>query len=157
MPTLPNLPNLPLINSNDDRHLYGLPGAEQLYFTLEDVWHKQIDGRYETQPEGGWEIEEFTVRPAISHLPTPESLIEILLENYVSDETDEGCYEDWSDCSSAEEAAVFLDAWAARVQYRMADKLVATHRITLEEGSDTLYLDGLRWYCGFDRQRSADS
>lgn len=128
----------------DDRTLFGRPGAEQLYFEAVEVWESELDGCGDEPPDGGWEIEEWTVRPPRSHMPSADWVIERLLEHIAEAEVDEYAYDAWDNASREAEVEAMLEAWASRVTYRMAHNLIATHRITMV--GDDPYLDGEPMY-----------
>lgn len=106
--------------------LYGLAGAESMErdpeYVLDDV-----------DPGGELVVEEWTVAPARRHLPTAERLLDWVIE-WAGDagEVDEH----WTDRAAdvALDSAVvaradeLLDALAARIGYRMADRHVADLR-----------------------------
>lgn len=128
----------------DDHTLFGRPGAEQLYAEAVEVWECELDGRDDEPPEGGWEIEEWTVMPPRMHLPSAEYVIDKIMEFTAEAETDEGCYDAFDNAARSAEVEEMLTAWASRVSYRMADKCIATHRITMV--GDDPYLDGAPLY-----------
>lgn len=116
----------------DDEHLFGTPGAESLHDSLVSCWESEYDGR---DPEDyPLEIEEWTIRPVRSHFPSADVLVEYIAERWLADETDEYFYEHAIDKAPTDELGAVLDKWANRIHYRMADKCVATHAITLVDG-----------------------
>lgn len=115
--------------NRDDEHLFGLPGAESLHGSVAEVWESELDGQDED--DYPFEVEEWTIRPVRSHFPTADVLIEYIAERWLADETDEYFYEHALDHAPTELAEEFLLTWAKAIHYRMADKLVATHIITL--------------------------
>lgn len=132
------------MSTNDTETLFGLPGAEQLYYEPAELYESEIDAHYDEQPDGGWVVEEWTVRPARTHLPSAEILIEYILERWVNDEITEDAYEDWDNAAKSEEVEAMLTAWADRVHYRMADIVIREHRMTLVDGEP--YFDGAPLY-----------
>lgn len=127
----------------DDQTLFGLPGAEQLYSDAAELWETELDGQ-DDEPEGGWIVEEWTSRPPRWHMPSAEYVVEHVLEYIAEAEVDEYGYDSWEIASRPDEIEAVLVAWAGRVTYRMADKCIATHRITMV--GDDPYLDGEPMY-----------
>lgn len=107
--------------------LYGMPGAEWMYDDPADVvkdFARDVDmGGYEVT------IEEWSVHPPRYHLPTAEDVIDWATEYAAGNEVSEG-YGHASDAakhpSVTVAAGAFLDALAARITWREADRHVAT-------------------------------
>lgn len=125
--------------------LYGLPGAERMERDPEYV----LDA---IDPEDGAEVlvEEWTVAPVRQHLPAPTALVEHAIEHAADyGEVDEG----WSDAAERAgrdpeviaQAGKLLDAIAARIDYRMADRHVATLRYRWAPAIELLG-HGLGWW-----------
>lgn len=111
--------------------LFGLPAADEL--------ESDIDGVVAMLTEPGeYEVEEWTCRPPIGHLPTSLDLGEFVAES-TTETTEEFDAQVWDAIYSDEVKAaldVALALIATRVTYRMADRCVATHRIRVTEDGD---------------------
>lgn len=111
------------VQRENGQRLYGPPMAETLYLDLDEAW----------DATDGDEVEEHTVHPPRHHLPDAARVAEWIAEwAGENGELDEYGAEDFEDACmgpgglAAVEAC--LDAIAALTNYRMADKVVATHR-----------------------------
>lgn len=136
---------------SDDQRLYGLPGAEQMYFTAAEVYECAIDGQDDAT---SWTVEEWTTRSPISTVPPAEAIVEHVLE-YTCDDDYPEC--PWGDDHPVEDPELLALAEKIRERvaatlgsYRLAKEQVATHTITLVEGEDpkypTVLLDGEPMY-----------
>lgn len=125
---------------SDDERLFGLPGAEQLHREPAEVWESDIEPHLDEYDQEAWDIEEWTVSAARTHLPSAERVIDWILSTF--DDVDEYGYDAFDNASRESESEVesMLEAWASRVTYRMAHTLVATHRLTLVD--EQPFLDG---------------
>lgn len=114
--------------------LYGTPNTEHLHDTLAAAWEHHLDERHEP-PETGEHIEfhEWTVANPRNHLPDDWRILEEIsewaadngmLDEYVTAATQ-------SDLSKLA-ANELLDTIAAQITYRMADRHIDTHWITLD-------------------------
>lgn len=117
--------------------LFGLPGAEQLHREPAEVWESDIEPHIDDDDRDTWDIEEWTVNEARSHLPSAERVVEWILDQ-ACDDLDEYGFDAFDNASRESEVETMLQAWASRVGYRMADKLVTTHRMTLVDGQPFL-------------------
>lgn len=112
--------------------LYGTPGAEILYFDAFEA--------LEAEATETVEIEVWTVRPPRDHLPSTAHLLEWIAESDY--EVTEGWYDHALDATrhpdALNAAETLLDLIADNIDFRMADKHVATQTYTWT-GSD---LDG---------------
>lgn len=130
--------------------LYGVPGAEQLHTELAACYESDIDPWHDEPANAPRVIEEWTTAPVSAHMPSGDWLITNFLD-WVADEgmLDEGGFEHFTAaCESADvrEAAEHLRTLiGSKVTYRMAEKLVAEHRVTWNEQGDPL-VDGKPLY-----------
>lgn len=128
-----------------DKRLYGLPGAEEMYFDPVEVYESEIDGQYPDQPEKV-EIEEWSVHPPSHHLPSVAYLVELLEEwCYESGELTDTIDVSFTSPSVKEAAQKLLDTVAGEITWRMADKKLALHWVTWAENGEPL-LDGEPMY-----------
>ena len=133
-------------------HLYGQPDAEHMEWDPASVWEAGIEPHWSDDPDvdgrGPWTIEKWTTHPPSKHLPSIGHLVDYISE-WVADsgEVDEGGAEDFAD--AVHEARPWVDLLmvqiASRVAYRMADKKVGEHVITLDENDEPL-IDGKPMY-----------
>lgn len=113
--------------------LYGEPHADVLYDDPATVWECCIEGQYDDSDEE-WTVEEWTVRPAISTVPSVAWILD-MIEDHIADcgEFTEDPFpkalRDDADCISLAEGLRFHIA--TRATWHQADKKVATHTITL--------------------------
>lgn len=112
--------------------LFGYPGADDLYDTIEDAVEDVYDTSDVDGPGDAIEIHEWTVHPPRHHFPTAERIAEDLKE-WIGDggELSEGYYKAFPTAAAEEAAETLLATVAAAVTYRMADKHVATHHVTI--------------------------
>ena len=127
--------------------LYGHPGAESLDTSLlanvERQWELHLDAwRHATYPKLPvglpgpltMTIEEWSVSPPESHLPSPATIVEYVLEYGADNETDEFWCEQAEDAAFTPAVLAIAEALrlaiAAGIRYRMANDLVATVTIT---------------------------
>jgi hypothetical protein len=131
---------------DDDKRLYGVPGAEVLHFDIGACYETDIEPWLHERDHAPRVIEEWTCRPVAEHLPPGDWLIDRLLE-WVADEglLDEYGYDAFELACQGEDvmaAAVALrSVIASKVNYRMADKLVAEHSVTWDDADEPL-VDG---------------
>jgi hypothetical protein len=111
-------------------YLYGAVGAEHLLDDPEEVAERLFD---DAGGDGPFEVEQWTVRPQRSCLPSVDWLIDTFTEHAADSawyETDEGFYEHLTNIVLVPEvraaADAFLDAVASRIGYHMADKHVGS-------------------------------
>lgn len=121
----------------DAERLFGLPGAEQLHREPAEVWESDIEPHLDEYDQDAWDIEEWTVSAARTHLPSAERVIDWILSTL---DVYEYGYDAFDNASRESEVESMLEAWASRVTYRMADTLVATHHLTLVD--EQPFLDG---------------
>jgi hypothetical protein len=127
--------------------LFGLPGAERMYFDIESVEPDEPDFYEDRVP---WIIEEWSVLPAVTHLPSAEHVLEYMAE-WVGEqgEVDEYGCEHWTDFVTDPEVVAAAEnlrtVFASKISYRMADKMLREHLVTWNEAGDPL-LDGQPMY-----------
>jgi hypothetical protein len=115
--------------------LYGQPHAERLETYPEAVWEGSIDGQCDEYPEGGWEIEEWTVEDPGAAIPSALTIVENIEEIVI----DDGDFSDdpWQhgrpsgDLEIVAIAQQLHDAITAKVSWFQAGKKIATHRVTI--------------------------
>lgn len=119
--------------------LYGLTGAEELWFDPADAVQNYIDSRYEDGPLD-LTIEEWSVHPPRYHLPTVPTLLE-WLDDWVADNGEVGdeCEFEHTDAISAA-ADALLDTIASTIRWRMADTKLRDLHVTGTE--DDPLIDG---------------
>lgn len=130
---------------SDEDRLYGLPHAEHMHFDLASCYESDIDD-WDAEPEvepPTYIIEEWSVRDCVDHVPSVDTLLDWLSEwTCENGEIDEDGCDTFTDAMRhpdvKAEARRFLDFCAARISYRMADKLVATHTITWDADGEPL-------------------
>lgn len=123
-----------------EQHLYGLPGAEHLHFDAADVVQEWLD---QSDREPDFIIEEWSVRPARSHLPRAADVIEWIEEwanenGEFSDDPDLSF--GGSDATIAADA--LLDLLAGQITFRMADKHLRDLHVTPSDDPENPLLDG---------------
>jgi hypothetical protein len=133
-----------------DPNLFGLPGAEHMRNDEVDVYEADIDGRTTGNPEEVWIIEEWTCGSVRFGSNTAECMAEDAGEKLCDDlEFDEdGADAIGRAAAHPDVVAAFqeaLDLLAKKVNYRMADKKVADHRVTFDADDEPL-LDGEPMY-----------
>lgn len=83
------------------------------------------------------DIDEWSTHPPTAHLPIPEMILDWMIEQGADNETDEGWYEQAARVEHNEDvltkAQELIDDIADRITYRMADNLLATHRIRITD------------------------
>lgn len=134
-------------------HLYGLPGAERLHFSAAEVYECEIDGQHD-EDTTSWTIEKWTTRSPITTVPSAEAIVDHVLE-YTCDDDYPEC--PWGDDHPIKDPELLALAEKLRERvaatlgtYRLADKPVGSHVITLVETDDpkypTVLLDGEPMY-----------
>ena len=126
-----------------EQRLYGLPGAERLHFDPADVVQEWLDDRCDDGAEPRFVIEEFSVRPARDHLPTPERVLEWIEEW----SNEHGEWSDDPDLSIGGDEALaatdaLLDVLATQITFRMADEHLRDLHVTPSDDPDNPLLDG---------------
>ena len=108
--------------------LYCLPGSERMHLDPQGVAAEYID------PPPFAVVEQWTVCPPRSLLPPPGVVLDDIIDH---DEGDEGLHEAYlaalADGKVEALIAQALDLLAASVRYWMADRLVGTVRVVLDE------------------------
>ena len=128
--------------------IYGIPGSERLYSEVAEAYETQIDGQVDEDDNTPRVIEEWTVAPSISHVRSASSIVEDLIEDAAAD-APEDMYDSIShldtdpDVLAAAEA--LREAFASRITYSVADKMVAEHVITWDDKNEPL-VDGEPMY-----------
>ncbi len=139
--------------TDNEQHLYGLPGAEHMYFTAAEVYECEIDGQHDADTTS-WEVEEWSTRDPISTVPSAEAIVDHVLE-YTCDDDYPEC--PWGDDHPIQDPELLALAEKLRERvaatlgsYRLADKPVGNHTISLVETDDPKYpivmLDGEPMY-----------
>lgn len=118
----------------DEIRLFGIPGSEYLESSLQDAYERYIDPCFDEKSE--WEIEEWTVVDPRSQMPQVEMIAEYVAEWIADDVMFEEAYESWEKALSHPEVVEALgkafDLAATKVTFWMADKRVATHKVTFD-------------------------
>lgn len=138
----------------EGKRLYGTPGAESLQWELNSVWESEIEPLlgYDDDPTE-WEIEEWTVAPSRSHLPTAEWVIGYV-SDYLADysELTDGPFNIFYEMLKSPYSVEMVETWlkwvAENVPAGMADELQHTYKITLDADGKPL-VDGSPMYVGF--------
>lgn len=121
---------------SEEHHLFGTPGAEQLYIDLATAYEYWMeDGFPPPDALTVVEFEEWTVVPATGHLPRVDRVLDFVVEwTAENGDLDEYGAEAFEKAATHEDVkvalATALDLLASKVGYRMADEKVATHVIT---------------------------
>ena len=125
--------------------LYGRPGAEQLHDDPAGVWENDIEPDGDVRDDG-WIVEEWTVRSPRTHLPSADWVVEHIMDYWLAEnaELDEYGFDAFDNAAKESEMEPVLQAWADRIQYRMADTFVSNHIVTLVDGEP--HLDGEPMY-----------
>ena len=134
--------------TNQPMKRYGLSGAENMYLSVAEVYEHVIDGVY---PEDATVIiEEWSVLDNIEFMPSPEWVLDNLLE-YSSDQSmTEGWYESaekmWTvdDPEIAEMLNRLRQVLAEKVTFCIADRQLRT--LTLEINGGHPKIDGENLY-----------
>lgn len=119
---------------SDDTRLYGRPGDEILYHDFDTAVDYAIDhAAFDFPDVREVVIEEYTVLAPESHLPGADAIVEWMVEwgaeyGEVAEGWDEDIPQDHPDVIAAAEA--LRKALAAQITFRMADRVVARHRVT---------------------------
>lgn len=118
---------------NKPDRLYGLEGAEYLEIDIDGVLEKLADDGV----TGEVIIEEWTVTDTRLLLPNSDWILDYVLDHL--DEVTEEWHETAANASVDPEVRTAFDAalnvWASKIRYWMADEKVATHRVTVPDGS----------------------
>lgn len=125
-----------------NERLYGLPGAEHMYFDEAEVYETDIEPYLDGHDRRPRIIEEWTVHPPTVHLPKAEHIVESVIEWACDNaEVDEG----WSDKAPEPTdpkmlaaAEALREAIAEKVTYRMANKKVAEHVVTWADDDEDM-------------------
>jgi hypothetical protein len=132
---------------SDDRHLFGLPGAEHMQWDLATVYEQWADDNDGFIDEAATvTIEEWTTAPLAYR--RPEYLAEHVAET-IGEEGDEWLFDALSNAAQKPDViAAFqgaVDLMLSKVGYRMAAQCIATHVITHDAEGEPM-LDGGRLY-----------
>lgn len=144
--------------ASSQARLFGQVGAEVLFLTIDEavasawqdhveIWRASFPGerRPPALPQAlVLEIEEHTVHPPQHHLPRADQILDFIAEHASENgELDEYGAEDVDDACGGEAATAVAEALraviASNVRYRMADQVVAHHRVV----RTPRWLDGL--------------
>ena len=126
--------------------LFGIPGAEQLHLDLVSCYESDVDPWVDEPEHAPKVIEEWTVRPVVDHVPKAEVIIDEILE-WIGEagELDEYGFEAFSDACHGDDVKEAVEAVrvliGSKVRYRMAEKLVAEHKVTWTADGEPL-IDG---------------
>lgn len=109
-------------------HLYGAPGAENLYHDIDTAWDLT----------DGATIEEYAARSTMDHLPPVDRILEWIVEwvseNGEVDEGGESSFDNATRHSDVVNATIVLRAViASHVTYYMAGDLIRTHHRQTEQ------------------------
>lgn len=125
----------------DRSKLYGLPGAEEMYFDPAEVVQRWLDDRYDDAPPD-FAIEEWSVHGPRYHLPSATELLE-WIEEWAQENGE--IADGWKlpDADSLHTAAsALLEVIADKITWRMAkDKLRELH-VTASDDPENPLLDG---------------
>lgn len=131
-----------------DERLWGTPGAEMMYLDVGTAYESEIEMWVDEDRDKVWKLEEWSVQPQGSTVPSPGAILE-WMEESACDELVEGGYEQIADITKDPEvrslAEALCQAFVKRVTFRMADKLLATHVVTFDADGEPL-LDGEPMY-----------
>lgn len=132
-----------------EQRLYGLPFAEQMEFDAAAVY-EQVECDRDEEDRTPIVIEEWSVHPAIYHIPSAAVIAERVVELVVDNgELDEYGADQFEAAASAEDVLVAAEALrevlASKVTWRMANKLLRTLTVTFDEAGEPL-LDGEPMY-----------
>lgn len=127
-----------------EQRLYGVPDAEELYFDVQPAieaglcWSDPEDSDPELV-----QIEEWTVHPPRHHLPSAKWVLEDILERTldVGELTSDGHYFDTGDAELLAAAEQLLDAIAAKVTWRQADRMVSRRNYIVRSFDDFEAID----------------
>lgn len=136
------------------KRLYGEPGAEVMHWNLSDVWESEIEPFLEYGSErDSWEIEEWTVAPSRSHLPTVDWVLDHVAD-YLSDwaELTEDPFDIFEKVLKSPESEAMVEKWlswiADKVPAGMAETHLKTFEITLD-GDGKPLVNGSPMYVAF--------
>ena len=113
---------------------WGRPGDEDLAIDPNEILSLE-EGQY--SPGEEIIIEEWSVRPNTDHLPSPQGLLELIVERAAEEEVDET----WADQAQAlidnepvlELARALIEGMASSIPRHMANEVVGRHRLRLVE------------------------
>lgn len=133
-------------SSADPTRLFGIPGAERLHLSLQDCYESDIDPWHDEPDHQPKMIEEWTVAPKRAHLPDASCVVDDIVERCADGyELDEYAVDEIENIGKRDDvkaaADALLDLIASKITYRMAEKLVAEHKVTWTEEGDPL-IDG---------------
>lgn len=134
-------PVVPVHAMTDRSKLYGLPGAEEMYFDPAEVVQRWLDDRYDDAPLD-FVIEEWSVHPTQHHLPSARALLE-WIEEWAIDCGEVG--EGWElppDDSLDVAADALLEVIAHKITWRMANEKLRELHVTASDDPANPLLDG---------------
>lgn len=135
------------------QRLWGIEGAERMYFDATEAYESQIDGTLDHEDEPGnygpVVLEEREVEPVSP--PSASWIVEWVAESTTEEFVDDGdTYADLCDdpdlLAKAEELRALI---AGKITWRQAGALVEAHKVTLtvhDNGAATAFLDGEVFY-----------
>lgn len=123
--------------STEEKRLYCLPGGEEAYTEIAEVYESEIDPWHDEDDPKTWTVEEWSVQDNLNSVPRVEWLIEWLVE-HVAEEWPEGGYECAERAGKHSEVKAAAEAlrrvFANKLTYMVCDELLATHTITFVDG-----------------------
>lgn len=133
-----------------EQRLYGVPGAEEMYFDPYSCYESDIDGNFDVlNPQQSFVLEEWSVHPPEYHLPTADRILE-WIDEYASDnEVTEGWSDNFPLCDElvVEHTNSLIRLIASNITFRMADEKIAEHIVTWRDDEEhTPLLDGELMY-----------
>lgn len=135
--------------SESGQRLYGLRGAEVMYFDPAGVYESEIEPWPHTR-EFPITIEEWSVREPISHVPSAFDILTWIIDTVADDgEYSEVGYDQWETKAQEPDVVAAIEAartvLASKITFRMADKLLVEHLLTWDDEGEPLY-DGEPMY-----------
>lgn len=129
-----------------EQRLYGVPGAEVLHFDPAGTYEAKIEPWLDEDDRSPREIEEWSVRDSIDHVPSIDVLLEWIIDwTAENGELTEDGFEAFENAAKhpdvCQAADALLHALASKVTFRMADKHLRSLWVTWNEAGEPM-LDG---------------